>query len=70
MYAILGRMSLTAGLFEPIIPRTIGEQGNLGKFRCPCHCSGYELSMKWPKICSVLACKIMSAPAIFFDCLG
>ncbi len=53
IYAILGGMHLSGGLFEPIIPRTIDELGELKpKFVVPCHCSGLkamtEISRKMP----------------------
>ncbi|MDA4113500.1 MAG: MBL fold metallo-hydrolase [Thaumarchaeota archaeon] len=41
VYAVLGGMHLTGGLFEKIIPRTIEELRKLEPgFMIPCHCSG------------------------------
>jgi 7,8-dihydropterin-6-yl-methyl-4-(beta-D-ribofuranosyl)aminobenzene 5'-phosphate synthase len=53
IYAVLGGMHLTGGLFEPIIPRTIDELERLrSKFIIPCHCSGLkatnEIAKKMP----------------------
>jgi 7,8-dihydropterin-6-yl-methyl-4-(beta-D-ribofuranosyl)aminobenzene 5'-phosphate synthase len=43
IYAVLGGMHLSGGLFEPIIPRTIKELETLRpKFIVPCHCSGLK----------------------------
>ncbi|AIC16578.1 Beta-lactamase domain protein [Nitrososphaera viennensis EN76] len=43
IYAVLGGMHLTGGLFEPIIPRTTDElEGLKPKFVVPCHCSGLK----------------------------
>jgi 7,8-dihydropterin-6-yl-methyl-4-(beta-D-ribofuranosyl)aminobenzene 5'-phosphate synthase len=53
IYAVLGGMHLSGGLFEPIIPRTIEELEELKpKFVVPCHCSGLkamtEIARKMP----------------------
>ncbi|MGI0028776.1 MAG: MBL fold metallo-hydrolase [Nitrososphaera sp.] len=53
IYAVLGGMHLSGGLFEPIIPRTIEELERLKpKFVVPCHCSGLkavsEIARKMP----------------------
>lgn len=43
IYAVIGGMHLTGGIFEPLIPRTIDELEQLKpKFIIPCHCSGLE----------------------------
>jgi 7,8-dihydropterin-6-yl-methyl-4-(beta-D-ribofuranosyl)aminobenzene 5'-phosphate synthase len=43
IYAVIGGMHLTGGIFEPIIPRTIDELEQLTpKFIIPCHCSGLK----------------------------
>jgi 7,8-dihydropterin-6-yl-methyl-4-(beta-D-ribofuranosyl)aminobenzene 5'-phosphate synthase len=43
IYAVIGGMHLTGGVFEPLIPRTIGELQQLKpKFIIPCHCSGLK----------------------------
>jgi 7,8-dihydropterin-6-yl-methyl-4-(beta-D-ribofuranosyl)aminobenzene 5'-phosphate synthase len=43
IYAVIGGMHLTGGIFEPIIPRTIDELEQLKpKFIVPCHCSGWK----------------------------
>ena len=43
IYAVIGGMHLTGGIFEPIIPRTIDElEGLKSKFLIPCHCSGLK----------------------------
>jgi 7,8-dihydropterin-6-yl-methyl-4-(beta-D-ribofuranosyl)aminobenzene 5'-phosphate synthase len=43
IYAVIGGMHLTGGIFEPIIPRTIDELEQLKpKFIIPCHCSGWK----------------------------
>lgn len=43
IYAVLGGMHLSGGLFEPIIPRTIEELEKLRpRFIVPCHCSGLK----------------------------
>jgi 7,8-dihydropterin-6-yl-methyl-4-(beta-D-ribofuranosyl)aminobenzene 5'-phosphate synthase len=43
IYAVIGGMHLTGGMFEPIIPRTIDELEQLKpKFIIPCHCSGWK----------------------------
>jgi 7,8-dihydropterin-6-yl-methyl-4-(beta-D-ribofuranosyl)aminobenzene 5'-phosphate synthase len=53
IYAVLGGMHLTGGLFEPIIPRTIDElKRSRPRFVVPCHCSGLkatnEIARKMP----------------------
>jgi 7,8-dihydropterin-6-yl-methyl-4-(beta-D-ribofuranosyl)aminobenzene 5'-phosphate synthase len=53
IYAVLGGMHLSGGLFEPIIPRTTEELEELKpKFVVPCHCSGLkamtEIARKMP----------------------
>lgn len=41
--SVLGGMHLSGGLFEPIIPTTVGELEKLKpKFVVPCHCSGLK----------------------------
>ena len=43
IYAVIGGMHLTGGIFEPLIPRTIDELEQLKpKFIILCHCSGLE----------------------------
>lgn len=43
VYAIVGGMHLTGGMFESIIPRTIDElEKHKPKFIIPCHCSGFK----------------------------
>ena len=43
IYAVLGGMHLTGGIFESIIPRTIDELEKLKpKIVVPCHCSGLK----------------------------
>jgi len=43
IYAVIGGMHLTGGIFEPIIPSTIKELERLRpKFVVPCHCSGLK----------------------------
>lgn len=43
VYAVIGGMHLTGGMFEPIIPRTMKELEKLKpKFAVPCHCSGLK----------------------------
>jgi 7,8-dihydropterin-6-yl-methyl-4-(beta-D-ribofuranosyl)aminobenzene 5'-phosphate synthase len=43
IYAVIGGMHLTGGIFEPIIPRTIDElEGLKPRFLIPCHCSGLK----------------------------
>jgi 7,8-dihydropterin-6-yl-methyl-4-(beta-D-ribofuranosyl)aminobenzene 5'-phosphate synthase len=43
IYAVIGGMHLSGGLFEPIIPRTIEELEKLKpKYAVPCHCSGLK----------------------------
>jgi 7,8-dihydropterin-6-yl-methyl-4-(beta-D-ribofuranosyl)aminobenzene 5'-phosphate synthase len=51
--SVLGGMHLSGGLFEPIIPTTVGELEKLKpKFVVPCHCSGLkamtEIAKKMP----------------------
>ncbi|MGI0048656.1 MAG: MBL fold metallo-hydrolase, partial [Nitrososphaera sp.] len=54
IYAVIGGMHLTGGLFEPIIPRTIDELEKLTpRVAVPCHCSGLkamtEIAKKMPE---------------------
>jgi 7,8-dihydropterin-6-yl-methyl-4-(beta-D-ribofuranosyl)aminobenzene 5'-phosphate synthase len=43
IYAVMGGMHLTGGVFEPLIPRTIDELEQLkSNFIIPCHCSGLK----------------------------
>jgi 7,8-dihydropterin-6-yl-methyl-4-(beta-D-ribofuranosyl)aminobenzene 5'-phosphate synthase len=43
IYAVIGGMHLTGGVFEPLIARTIDELEQLKpKFIVPCHCSGLK----------------------------
>jgi 7,8-dihydropterin-6-yl-methyl-4-(beta-D-ribofuranosyl)aminobenzene 5'-phosphate synthase len=54
IYAVLGGMHLSGGLFEQIIPRTVEELEELKpRFVVPCHCSGLkamsEIARKMPK---------------------
>lgn len=43
IYAVIGGMHLTGGVFEPLILRTIAELEQLKpKFIVPCHCSGLK----------------------------
>jgi 7,8-dihydropterin-6-yl-methyl-4-(beta-D-ribofuranosyl)aminobenzene 5'-phosphate synthase len=43
IYALIGGMHLTGGVFEPLIPRTIDELEQLKpNFIIPCHCSGLK----------------------------
>lgn len=43
IYAVIGGMHLTGGIFESIIPRTIDELEKLKpRFIVPCHCSGFK----------------------------
>ena len=54
IYAVVGGMHLTGGLFEPIIPRTVDELEKLTpKVVVPCHCSGLkamtEIAKKMPE---------------------
>jgi 7,8-dihydropterin-6-yl-methyl-4-(beta-D-ribofuranosyl)aminobenzene 5'-phosphate synthase len=43
IYAVIGGLHLTGGIFEPMIPRTIDEVEKLNpKFLIPCHCSGLK----------------------------
>jgi len=53
IYAVLGGMHLSGGLFKPIISRTIEELQKLKpSFVVPCHCSGFkatsEIARKMP----------------------
>jgi len=53
IYAVLGGMHLSGGLFEQIIPRTVEELEELKpRFVVPCHCSGLkamsEIARKMP----------------------
>jgi len=54
IYAVLGGMHLSGGLFEPIIPATVDELEKLRpRFVVPCHCSGLkavsEIARKMPR---------------------
>jgi 7,8-dihydropterin-6-yl-methyl-4-(beta-D-ribofuranosyl)aminobenzene 5'-phosphate synthase len=50
IYAVLGGMHLTGGLFEPIIPRTIDELVRLKpEFIVPCHCTGLKATSEIAK---------------------
>jgi 7,8-dihydropterin-6-yl-methyl-4-(beta-D-ribofuranosyl)aminobenzene 5'-phosphate synthase len=54
VYAVVGGLHLTGGLFEPIIPRTIDELAALGPdVLVPCHCTGWkathELARRLPE---------------------
>ena len=43
IYAVIGGMHLTGGVFEPLIPQTIDELEQLKpNFIIPCHCSGLK----------------------------
>ena len=43
IYSVLGGMHLSGGLFEPIIPTTVGEMEKMKpNFIVPCHCSGLK----------------------------
>jgi 7,8-dihydropterin-6-yl-methyl-4-(beta-D-ribofuranosyl)aminobenzene 5'-phosphate synthase len=43
IYAVIGGIHLTGGIFEPIIPRTIDKLEKLKpRFLIPCHCSGLK----------------------------
>ena len=43
IYAVIGGMHLTGGVFEPLIPRTVDELEQLKPaFLIPCHCSGLK----------------------------
>jgi 7,8-dihydropterin-6-yl-methyl-4-(beta-D-ribofuranosyl)aminobenzene 5'-phosphate synthase len=43
VYALIGGMHLTGGVFEPLIPQTIDELEQLKpNFIIPCHCSGLK----------------------------
>lgn len=53
IYAVIGGMHLSGGLFEPIIPKTVEELVKLRpKHAVPCHCSGLkavtEIARKMP----------------------
>jgi 7,8-dihydropterin-6-yl-methyl-4-(beta-D-ribofuranosyl)aminobenzene 5'-phosphate synthase len=53
IYAVIGGMHLSGGLFEPIIPKTVGELEKLKpRYIVPCHCSGLkavtEIARKMP----------------------
>lgn len=53
IYAIIGGMHLTGGMFESIIPRTVNElEKHKPSFIIPCHCSGFkatnEIAKKMP----------------------
>jgi 7,8-dihydropterin-6-yl-methyl-4-(beta-D-ribofuranosyl)aminobenzene 5'-phosphate synthase len=53
IYAVIGGMHLSGGLFEPIIPITVGELEKLKpRYVVPCHCSGLkavtEIARKMP----------------------
>lgn len=54
VYAVVGGLHLTGGLFEPIIPRTIDELAAIGPdVLVPCHCTGWkathELARRLPE---------------------
>jgi 7,8-dihydropterin-6-yl-methyl-4-(beta-D-ribofuranosyl)aminobenzene 5'-phosphate synthase len=54
VYAVVGGLHLTGGIFEPIIPRTIDELVAIGpKVLVPCHCTGWkathELARRLPQ---------------------
>jgi 7,8-dihydropterin-6-yl-methyl-4-(beta-D-ribofuranosyl)aminobenzene 5'-phosphate synthase len=54
VYAVVGGLHLTGGIFEPIIPRTIDELAAIGpKVLVPCHCTGWkathELARRLPE---------------------
>jgi 7,8-dihydropterin-6-yl-methyl-4-(beta-D-ribofuranosyl)aminobenzene 5'-phosphate synthase len=43
VYAVMGGMHLTGGLFEPVIPRTISELKSINpSLAIPCHCTGWK----------------------------
>lgn len=43
IYAVMGGMHLTGGIFEPIIPRTVEELRTINpRFLVPCHCTGLK----------------------------
>jgi len=43
VFAVMGGMHLTGGLFEPIIPRTISELKSINpSVAIPCHCTGWK----------------------------
>jgi 7,8-dihydropterin-6-yl-methyl-4-(beta-D-ribofuranosyl)aminobenzene 5'-phosphate synthase len=53
IYAVIGGMHLSGGLFEPIIPITVEELEKLKpRYVVPCHCSGLkavtEIARKMP----------------------
>jgi 7,8-dihydropterin-6-yl-methyl-4-(beta-D-ribofuranosyl)aminobenzene 5'-phosphate synthase len=53
IYAVIGGMHLSGGLFEKIIPSTVGGlEGLKPRFVVPCHCSGFkamtEIARKLP----------------------
>jgi 7,8-dihydropterin-6-yl-methyl-4-(beta-D-ribofuranosyl)aminobenzene 5'-phosphate synthase len=55
IYAVIGGMHLTGGVFEPLIGRTIDElEGLKPRFLIPCHCSGLkavtEIAKNMPNI--------------------
>lgn len=55
IYAIIGGMHLTGGMFESIIPRTVDElEKYKPRFIIPCHCSGFkatnEIAKKMPNV--------------------
>jgi 7,8-dihydropterin-6-yl-methyl-4-(beta-D-ribofuranosyl)aminobenzene 5'-phosphate synthase len=54
VYAVVGGLHLTGGIFEPIIPRTIDELAAIGpEVLVPCHCTGWkathELARRLPE---------------------
>ncbi len=54
VYAVVGGLHLTGGIFEPIIPRTVDELVAIGpEVLVPCHCTGWkathELARRLPK---------------------
>jgi len=54
IYAVIGGLHLTGGLFEPIIPRTVEELAAIGpEVIVPCHCTGWkathELARRLPE---------------------
>ncbi len=50
IYAVIGGMHLTGGLFEPIIPRTLDELIKLNpEFVVPCHCTGLKATSEIAK---------------------
>ena len=55
IYAVLGGMHLSGGMFESIIPKTIDELEKCKpKFIVPCHCSGFkatnEITKRMPDV--------------------